>query len=288
MDIHHPLFRSVLLPALLAWVLCGVLRKAGGSRWAAAGTAFALLIACTWAVGWPPRPHSLVGALPWGVLGAGLLGAVLEAARAGARLQWAGTAAAWALVLLALGVPSLGAGVAAWAVGTLVLGAIASARTDTADAPALLALMGLGLAGVAMLSASLLLFELALGGALAMAGTALWLWPRMRIAFGPAGRVAASLFWLSLAYATARLTQAPVVALLLLALGFAAGPLMDRWPRAAQPLWARPLWRAAPAALCVAAALALAFSAGGSTATDGAGAIPPGEEAGYPYYTPRW
>ena len=44
MDLHHPLFRSVLLPALLAWVLCGVLRKVGGSRWAAAGTAFALLI----------------------------------------------------------------------------------------------------------------------------------------------------------------------------------------------------------------------------------------------------
>lgn len=288
MDFHHPLFRSVLLPALLALVLCGVLRKAGGSRWAAVGTALALLITCTWVVGWPPRPGSLVGALPWVVLGAGLLGAVLEAARAGARLQWAVTAAAWALVLMALGMPSLGAGVAAWAVGTLVLGAMAAARTDTADAPALLALMGLGLAGVAMLSASLLLFELALGGALAMAGTALWLWPRMRIAFGPAGRVAASLFWLSLAYATARLTQAPVVALLLLALGFAAGPLMDRWPRAAQPLWARPLWRAAPAALCVAAALALAFSAGGGTATDRAGAIPPGEEAGYPYYTPRW
>lgn len=288
MDFHHPLFRSVLLPALLACVLCGVLRPLGGSRWAAVGTSLALLITATWVVGWPPRLGSLIGALPWVLLGAALSGVVLEAARAGARLQWGATAVAWALALMALGVPGVVTGLAAWAVGAAVLGVMASSRTDTADAPALLALAGLGLAGVAMLSASLLLFELALGGALVMAGAALWLWPRMRIAFGPAGRVAASLGWLSLAYATARLTQAPMVALLLLALGFAAGPLMDRWPRAAQPLWARPLWRAAPAALCVGAALVVAFSAGGGTATDRAGAIPPGEDTGYPYYTPRW
>ncbi|RYY94264.1 MAG: hypothetical protein EOO24_25120 [Comamonadaceae bacterium] len=180
---------------------------------------------------------------------------------------------------------------AAWAVGAAVLGAVAHARTDTADAPAVLALAGLGLAVVAMLSASLLLFELALGGALALAGTALWLWPRVRIAFGPAGRVAATVTWLALAWATARLTQAPVAALVLLALAFGALPLMDRWPRAAQPLWARPLWRAVPAGLCVAAAVAVTVvvSAGMNGAAEGsANAVPPGEDAGYPYYTPRW
>ena len=288
MDFHHPLFRSVLLPALLAIALCGVLRQIGGPRWAAVGTALALLLAGTWVVGWPPRLGSLVGTLPWVALGAGLLGIVLEAARASARVQWLAMAMAWAGALMALGVPGVGAGIAAWALGAVVLVPLAWARTDTADAPAVLALAGLGLAAVAMLSASLLLFELALGGALAMAGTALWLWPRARITFGPAGRVAAALVWLALAYATARLTQAPLAALVLLALAFAAGPLMDLWPRAVQPLWARPLWRAVPAALCVAAALAVTLTLGGGVGADGAGAVPPGEGPGYPYYTPRW
>ncbi|RYF82152.1 MAG: hypothetical protein EOO29_08120, partial [Comamonadaceae bacterium] len=104
MDFHHPLFQSVLLPAVLAIMLCGALRQAGGSRWAAVGTALALLLTCTWVVGWPPRLGSVVGTLPWVVLGAGLLGAVLEAARARSGLQWLATAAAWAGVLMALGV----------------------------------------------------------------------------------------------------------------------------------------------------------------------------------------
>lgn len=288
MDLHHPLIRSVLLPALLAFGLCGALRLAGGSRWAAAGLALALVLGATWVLGWPLGSGSLVNRLPWVMLGAGLLGVLLEAARANARWQWGTTAVAWALVLMVLGVPSLAAGVAGWAVGAAVLGTMAHARTDTADAPAVLALVGLGLAGVAMLSASLLLFELALGGALAIAGTLLWLWPRARIGFGPVGRVAASLSWLALAHATARLTQAPFAALLLLALAFAALPLMERWPRAAQPLWARPLWRALPAGLCVGAAIALAaLLQGGAVSATGA-AVPPGEDNGYPYYTPRW
>ncbi|MBS0427640.1 MAG: hypothetical protein JSR41_10180 [Proteobacteria bacterium] len=285
MDVHHPLVRSVLAPALLALVLCGVLRRLAGPRWAAAGTAFALLVACTWVVGWPPRGASLVGKLPWTVLAAALLGAVLEAARARPAVQWLSATAVWALALLALGVTTPLAAGLAWIVGAAVLGAVLGARADTADAPALLAVAALGLAGVAMLSASLLLLELALGGALALAGTAPWLWPRTRIAFGPLGRVTATLAWLALAYATARLTQASPAALLLLALGFAAGPVLDRWPRAAHPAWARPLWRAAGAAACAAAAVASTLAgSGGATGTP----VPPGESDSYPYYTPRW
>lgn len=283
--LHHPLVRSVLAPAVLAWLLCGVLRRLAGPRWAAAGTAIALAVACAWVVGWPSNPGSLLGKLPWAVLGAGLLGVALEAVRAGVRAQWVVATAAWALMLAALGVGTALAGAAAWAVGAAVLGAVLPPRADTADAPALLAVAGLGLAGVAMLSASLLLFELAMGAAMAVCATALWLWPRARIAFGPAGRIAAALGWLALAHATSRLTQAPAAALALLALGFAAGPLMARWPRTAQPPWARPLWRAAGAALCVAAAIAVVLIVGGGMP---AGNAPPGEDDVYPYYTPRW
>lgn len=283
--LHHPLVRSVLAPALLALVLCGLLRRAAGARWAAAGTAIALVVACAWVVGWPSNPGSLIGKLPGAVLGAALLGVALEAVRAGLRTQWLAAAAAWALMLFVLGVATPLAGGVAWAVGTAVLGAVLQPPADTADAPALLAVAGLGLAGVAMLSASLLLFELALGAAVAVAATALWLWPRARIAFGPAGRIAAALGWLALAHATARLTQAPAAALGLLALGFAAGPLLARWPRAAQPPWARPLWRAAGAAVCAAAAIAVVLLTGTGAAPD---AVPPGEGDGYPYYTPRW
>jgi len=283
--LHHPLVRSVLVPALLAFLLCGLLRRAAGARWAAAGTAFALVVACAWVVGWPSNPGSLIGKLPWALLGAAVLGVALEALRAGLRTQWLAAAAAWALMLFVLGAATPLAGMVAWAVGTAVLGAVLQPPEDTADAPALLAVAGLGLAGVAMLSASLLLFELALGAAVAVTATALWLWPRARIAFGPAGRIAAALGWLALAHATLRLTQAPAAALGLLALGFAAGPLLERWPRAARPPWARPLWRAAGAAVCAAAAIAVVLLAGTAAAP---GAVPPGEGDGYPYYTPRW
>lgn len=285
MDFHHPLVRSVLLPAFLALLLCGLLRRAAGPRWAAAGTALTLGAAMLAVLGWPPRLDTLVGKLPGLVLAAGSLGLVLEGVRARPAVQWAAASAGWALALAVLGAAGPLQGWVAWAVGAAVLGALVPLRTDTADAPALLAVAGLGLAGVAALSASLLLFELALGGAVAVAATALWLWPRARIGFGPAGRIAASLAWLGLAHATLRLTQAPPLAVALLCLAFAAGPLLDRWPRASRPAWARPLWRAAGAALVAAAAVAatLALAERGST-----GAIPPGESDAYPYYSPRW
>lgn len=286
MDFHHPLIQSVVLPALLALGLCAGLKAIAGQRWAAGGTALALLLTSIWVLGWPLRWGSLLGALPWVLLGAGVLGVVLQAARADAKAQWIAMALLWAVVLLIFGSASPWLSLAAWLVGAVVLGMVASARSDTADAPAVLALAGLGLAAVAMLSASLLIFELALGGALALAGTALWLWPRARIDFGPAGRTAAAMAWLTLAYATARLTQAPVLALLLLALGFGAAAGISRWPRVAQPLWARPLWCAAPMALCVAAALAVTLSVGsGEAASTDAPGSPQNDD---PYYTPRW
>lgn len=279
MDFHHPLVRSVLLPLLLALLATGALRVAAGRRWAAAGMAVALVAAALAVLGWQPRPGSLTESLPWVVIAAALLGLMLEALRVRAAGQWIAGSMGWALMLGALGVGSALAGAIAWLIGAAVLAAVLQARDDTADAPALLAVAGFGLAAVAMAAASLLLFELALGGAVAVAGVALWLWPRPRIAFGAAGRVVAVLTWLALAHATARLTQAPPLALAVLALVFAVGPLIGRW-RTAAPAWALPLWGAAAGALLAAGAVALTVQ---SVDAPAAGATDEG-----PYYTPRW
>ncbi|RZL63878.1 MAG: hypothetical protein EOP81_10935 [Variovorax sp.] len=281
MDFHHPLVRSVLLPLVLALVATGVLRFTAGSRWAGAGLGVALLAAALAVVGWQPRPGSLTEKLPWVVIAATLLALLLEAVRASRWLQWIVASAAWALALAALGVASLPAGALTWVIGAAALAAVLHARDDNADAPALLAVAGFGLAAVAMTAASLLLFELALGGAVATAGIALWLWPQPRIAFGAAGRVVAVLTWLALAHATARLTQAPHTALALLALVFAVGPLMTWWHPAA-PAWASPLWRAAVAALLAVGGVALTVRAVDAPAPA------PGAAQEDPYYTPRW
>lgn len=287
MDIQHPLIRSVLLPFALALVLGGLLRAAlgaqVGARWAAAGLAVALVVAAFNVVGWQARAGTLTEKLPWVIAAAALLGLVLEAVASAARVRWMAATALWALALLALGVASPLAGLLAWVAGAAVIAAVLQVRSDGADAPALLAVAGLGLAGVAMLSASLLLFELALGGAVAAVGLALWLWPRARIAFGASGRIVAVLAWLALAYATLRLTQAPVAALVLLALVFAVGPLLDRrHPAAGAPAraWTRPLWRALGGAVLAAGALALTLWGPGAPSTG------PAEDS--PYYTPRW
>jgi len=282
MDFDHPLLRSLLMPLSLAFLATAAIRGAfgasAGPRWASAGLALALLAGALAVVGWQARPGSVVEKLPWVVAAAGLLGLALEALKASLPAQWAATSALWALALAVLGTGGLVAGVANWLVGAAVIAAVLREREDNADAAALLAVAGLGLAIVAMLAGSALLFELALGGAAAVAGMALWLWPWTRIGFGPSGRIAAVLTWLALAHGTARLTQAPVGALLLLAAAFAAGLLAAAWPR--RTAWASALLRALVAALVVAGAVALTLAGGGT----GSPASPQED----PYYTPRW
>jgi len=284
MDFDHPLLRSLLMPLCLAFLATAAIRGAfgasAGPRWASAGLALALLAGALAVVGWQARPGSLVEKLPWVVAAAGLLGLALEALKASLPAQWAAASALWALALAVLGTGGLAAGAASWLVGAAVIAAVLRERADNADAAALLAVAGLGLALVAMLAGSALLFELALGGAAAVAGMALWLWPWTRIGFGPSGRIAAVLSWLALAHGTARLTQAPAGALLLLAAAFAAGVLAAAWPRRTVSAWASALLRALVAALVVAGAVALTLAGGGT----GSPASPQED----PYYTPRW
>ncbi|WP_309904541.1 hypothetical protein [Variovorax soli] len=160
-----------------------------------------------------------------------------------------------------------------------------------ANAASILVVASLGLAAVAMASGSAMLFELSLSLAAAVAGCALWLWPFVRIAFGAAGALVATLAWLALTLATALLTEVRPPTLLLLAGAFTAGPLVH-WgrrrlqrPGPAPPpttarTWVEPLIVAAVAAAWVAAALAVAQWGGAGDA--------PRATMADPYYKPSW
>ena len=283
MDLNHPLVRSALLPFALALLGSGALRgltgATAGRRWALAALGAALLASAGWTLGWRIGPTSFAEKLPWVLAAAWLAGLGLEGARAGAGVQWGASAALWALALLWFGGPSWAGGLASWVVGTAAAGALLHAPREGAQAPAMLLVAGGGLALVAMQSGSALLFELALALCAALAGCALWLWPKARAVFGASAAVVALLAWLALAQGTLLLTRAPAGALLLLAAALASGVMLRllRRRRAFQRAWVEPLLLAAVAAPWAVAAVALtawlALRIGGA------------DDA---YYTPNW
>jgi hypothetical protein len=294
MDLHHPVFQSLVLPFLLAFVTAGALRRwlapVDGKRWGAAATAFAILAVSIWILGLRAHPGATLEKLPWVYAAAGLLGLVLQAMRAGPRTAWVAACVLWVLMLTDLGVRSTAEGVAYWLSGTAVMGALLSEPEEGAGRPAALFIASLGLAMVAMVSGSALLFELGLALGFAVAGCALWIWPVARIAFGPCGAVAATMAWLALAQSTVTLTQVRPAVLLVLCGAFLAGPIV-RWggrgfrrgasAGAGTPArsWIRPLVVAAVAAVWAVGAFSLAVLGGGET---------PADAADDPYYTPRW
>jgi len=290
MDFHHPLFQSLVLPLVLAFAATGVLRAmlgpGAGARWAALGVPLALLVTVGWVLGWRMPPGSLTEKLPWVYLAAALLGAGLEALRADRRAQWLAAGLLWAVVIVALGrqpwVPRVGS----WLVGMAVIGAVLYEVPSRAHVAAMLVVAGVGLALVSMMSGSALLFELSLGLAAAMVGTALWLWPVPRISLGASGVLVAVIGWLSLAQGTALLTSVRPGAVLLLAAAFSACEIVRvvrrRLHRGEGRAWAETLVVAAVAAAWVAAALATAQWAG--PPRPGSGGKVPAD----PYYTPKW
>ena len=288
MDFHHPLFQSLALPLVLAFVATGVLRAllgpGAGARWAALGVPLALLVTVGWVLGWRLAPGGLTEKLPWVYLAATVLGAVLEALRADRRAHWLAAGLLWAVVLVALGQQPWLPRVGSWLVGMAVIGAVLYEVPSRADAVAMLVVAGVGLALVSMMSGSALLFELSLGLAAAVAGAALWLWPVPRISFGAGGLLAAVMAWLSLAQGTALLTSVRPGAVLLLAASFSACAfvrvLRHRLRRGEGRAWVEALVVAAVVALWVAAALAIAHWAGPQRARGGA--------PDSPYYTPKW
>ncbi|MBS0342326.1 MAG: hypothetical protein JSS56_17540 [Proteobacteria bacterium] len=289
MDLHHPLFQSLVLPLVLAFAATGVLRAmlgpGAGARWAVLGVPLALLAGMSWVLGWRMPPASLVEKLPWIYFAAALLGAGLEASRADRKAQWLAAGVLWAIVIVALGKQPWVPRVGSWLVGMAVIGAALYEVPSRAHVAATLVVAGVGLALLAMMSGSALLFELSLGLAAAVAGTALWLWPVPRVSLGASGLLVAVIGWLSLAQGVALTTSVRPGAVLLLAAAFSAADIVRvlrrRLHRGESRAWVEALVVAAVAAAWVAAALAIAQWAG--PPRPGGGKVPDD-----PYYTPKW
>ena len=291
MDLHHPAVRSLALPLAIGFVAAGALRQLGGpgagARWAAAGVPLALLASIFLTLGWTVRPLAVIEKLPWIYALVALAGVALERWRADLLAQWLATGLLWALVVVVLGQQPMLARMGSWLVGMAVIGAALYSPPGRADAAAMLVVAALGLAALAMLSGSALLFELALALAAGVGGVALWLWPVSRIRLGACGLVVALLAWLSLAQSTALLTGAPPLAALLLAGAFSSSIVVRAvrgWLHGGEPrAWVQTLCVAFAAALWVAAALALAHWGGPAF-----GAHPAAPGADDAYYAPRW
>ncbi|MDM0104499.1 hypothetical protein QTH97_06120 [Variovorax sp. J22R24] len=291
MDFHHPLFQSLALPLVLSFAATGLLRgglgPVHGRRWASAGAGVAIVVASVWVLGWDMWPRTLTEELPWIYMAAALLGLGLEAMRAATRTTWLATCVLWTLVLAGLSDQPLALQAVTWLVGVAVIAAVLGQPAESAHAAASLVVAGLGLAAVALINGSALLFELSLSIAAAVAGCALWLWPKARISFGACGAVVSVIAWLTVAEGIALLSPVRPVVLLVLACAFIAGPIVHlagRWLRRAPPAVSRRTWAGALvvavlAAIWVTGAVALALH-------DDAKAPAGGLDD--PYYTPRW
>ena len=191
--LQHPAAESAGLPLLLAVVLAGLIRLAGGPGRGRqmAGLAVPLAFLVTWYVlfdlpPWPPR--SAGQKLGYAVLLATALGLLLDVERgrpsirtAGAVLAGAGAAAwvAWPMLArLEAGPAALAAGVVGWR-----LARPAERGTDT---PVIGLVLAVGLAVVAMTAASAAIAQTAGAVAAALGGYLLWNWPVARFwAGGP-------------------------------------------------------------------------------------------------------
>ncbi|MGE0798968.1 MAG: hypothetical protein AB7G13_29850 [Lautropia sp.] len=233
MNPHHPAVESVVLPLALALLVTGLARRSFGP-WrgglaAALGVGTALVAATFWMVGAPQTPAGTLSKLPYVYVAAAIAGVVVGVvvgARSGAAATPAARPAvvAWlcgALVsVLALGWLGGIRGAVHGAIGAMLLAALLRAPAGRADAAAALVIAALGLAAATLAAGSLTLFQHALLIAAAAGGAALWLWPRARLAFGPAAVVTATIAWLATAQAATRLVglAEPVLALLAAAL----------------------------------------------------------------------
>jgi hypothetical protein len=282
MDLNHPLIQSVALPLLVAWGAAGLLRRLigmrHGPRWASAALGLAVLSCSLLLLGWRTAlPTTTMEKLPWVFAAAWLLGLLLEAARPARWLHWVLASALWIVLSWWLGSKDLVSAAASALIGAAVLAALHDSPSERASAASMSLVASLGLAAVAMMSGSLLLFQLSLLLAAALGGIALWIWPRARIGFGVAAWTLAGIGWLSLAHLAALLTPAPPLALAALAAVFVAGPVVRRLPLMGKRVVVEPL------VVAVAAALLAGVALGWTASIEARSPAPPGDDL---YYTP--
>lgn len=260
MELGHPLIQSVVLPLLVALGATGLLRRLIGARhgprWAAAALGLAILSCSLPLMGARlALPATAVEKLLWVFAAAWLLGLLLEAIRPSRWLQWVLASLLWLALSWWLGSKNVISGSASAVIGAAVLAALHDSAGERASAASVSVVASVGLAAVAMMSGSLLLFQLSVLLAAALGGVALWLWPKARISFGPAAWVTAGIGWMALAHMAALLTPAPPVALAALAAVFVAGPIVRRLPLMGRRVLVEPLVVAVAAALLAGVAL---------------------------------
>jgi hypothetical protein len=275
MSVDHPVIESALIPLVLGFALAGVMRVLGvsglGDRSAAAAIPVAVLTAYWLTFGMPSWPPA-GGLAKWPlVVGLCLLGALVTA-YASLSMAWMRGLAiaalflalawvAWPLVsngslasMIGVGALMLGGGVVLW---RTVRG---SEVAPSVEPLVMLVVASAGLAGVALMSASLSIAQMAGALAAAAGGVALWNWPVARFAFGTEGAIGAVIPLVSLAGLVMVSTNAPSWVLLPLALVFFADDVSDRLPVVSRRLGPvlRPLATLMVAAVLAAFAVALA------------------------------
>ena len=190
----NPAFQSAVLPFLLAAVVAGLIRLAGGSGrgalLAGAAVAMAVLVVYVVVLGMPPLPPRSSGQKLFYVTAAGLaLGVVLDLGRVRGRILALMLLAFVAAASVWVGWPAwkrLGAAPDTWMPAvTLLLLLIATvplarAARNGISAAVMLLIAALGLAMVALTANAASLSQIAAALAAAVGGFLVWNWPKAR------------------------------------------------------------------------------------------------------------
>ena len=273
-NLHHPAIEACLVPLLLAFGLSGAIRLGAGperGRLAAIGMGFAVLISAVLILDralWPPR--SGLVKLPYILLGGLALGVIFDSKANRIRVP-VFLACAWmALILGWLGWPQLARSATWWTLAGLYLSGLIMYLRVSRMSPTLpdigiiLSIGALGLAGVAVVSGSLMIGELSLALAAALLGFTLWRVAGAVVSFG-ATVVFCGLFGLlALGALTLLLTEASPLSVGVLVLIFFADQARRCLPHHLSGV--APPW----VVLLVFAILPVAVAIGSALLTDGA------------------
>lgn len=251
----HPVVQSGVVPLGVACVTAGLLRlrgnRFGGTRGAGLAIGVGFLASALLLAGVPTEvPFSAVQKLTL-LAGAGLLlGVVLELLTVSSALLRASAMGLFLAASLWLAWPQLQRNALDWPVAVVALGCAAllygltAPEERRADDSVPLLLAAAGIAGIALVSGSLVIAQLGTALAMAIGGFLIWNWPQARDTLGASALLGASLPVLALALMTVLLTPAPPWSLLPLYAVFFLAPVArrlwlppGRWREAIQPLY---------------------------------------------------
>ena len=240
-DFHNPAIQSVLQPLIIAFALAGTIRFFGGMRWgsrlASVAVTAALLLVIVQLLGVPPWvPRTGMHKLSYVVLVAMLLSVIVAVVLESrgqifsVGLFWLALSYLW-LAWPRLRNPSLDLiaqlGLL-YTMAALTLWRLVDLREQSIAPLIMILLAAIGLAGVAFVSGSLSIAQIATALAAAVGGVTLWNWPTVRFPCGAAGVVGGGSVLLALMALTFLLTDASLVALAPLVFVFFANTVSRR------------------------------------------------------------